>query len=137
MLFNQQERRISFGLLIMRLGLAAVLFVYSIPKLINGASSWATVGKNISFINTGLPLEALGLILLMLKLIGGICLISGYFFRSANILMTVIYTLYFISYFNAGYKTILLYTAGFVAVFFGLIYIGPGRYAVSVKIEKK
>ncbi|MBW1846266.1 MAG: DoxX family protein [Deltaproteobacteria bacterium] len=137
MLFNQQERRISFGLLIMRLGLAAVLFIHAVPKLINGAASWSIVGKNLSFMNTGLPLEVLGLILLILETLGGICLISGYFFRSANIIMTVIYILYSLNYFNAGYKTLLLYAVGFIAVFFGLIYIGPGRYAVSVKIEKK
>jgi len=137
MLFNQQEKRISFGLLIMRLGLAAVLLIYAFPKLINGAASWLIVGKNLSFLNTGLPLEALGLILLVLQTLSGICLITGYFFRSANIVMTVIYVLYFLNYFNTGYKTLLLYALGFIAVFFGLTYIGPGRYAVFVKIEKK
>ena len=137
MLFNQQERRISFGLLIMRLGLAAVLLIHAVPKLINGAAFWSIAGKNLSFMNTGLPLEVLGLILLILETLGGICLISGYFFRSTNIIMTVIYILYSLNYFNAGYKTLLLYAVGFIAVFFGLIYIGPGRYAVSVKIEKK
>ena len=137
MLFNQQERRISFGLLIMRLGLAATLLIHAVPKLLNGSASWAIAGENLSFMNTGLPLEVLGLILLILETLGGICLISGYFFRSANIVMTIIYVFYFINYFNAGYKTLLLYSMGLVAVFFGLIYIGHGRYAVSVKIEKK
>ena len=137
MLFNQHEKRISFGLLIMRLGLAAVIFIHAVPKLINGASAWAMVGKNMSMLNTGLPLDAVGLILLILEILSGLCLISGYFFRSANIVMTIIYILYFLNYFNAGHKTLLLYALGFVAVFFGLIYIGPGKYAVSVKIEKK
>ena len=137
MLFNQQEKRTSFGLLIMRLGLSAVLFIHAIPRLIAGAATWALVGKNISFINSGLPPEALGLILLILEALSGICLISGYFFRSANIIMAVVYVLYFLNYFNAGYKTLLLYAIGFIAVFLGLVYIGPGRYAVSVKIEKK
>ena len=137
MLFNQQERRISFGLLIIRLGLAAVLLMHALPKLIDGAAAWAIVGKNVSFITSGLPLEALGLILLILETLSGICLISGYFFRSANIVMTMIYILFSLNYFNADYKTLLLYAIGFVAVFFGLVYIGPGRYAVSVKIEKK
>ena len=137
MLFNQQEKRTSFGLLIMRLGLAAVLFIHAVPKLIGGTSSWAIVGKHFTFVDTGLPLEALGLILLVLEILSGLCLISGYFFRSANIVMTVIYIIYFLNYFNAGYKTLLLFSIGFIAVFFGLIYIGPGRYAVSVKIEKK
>jgi putative oxidoreductase len=137
MLFNQQEKRISFGLLFMRVGLSAVLLIHALPKLIEGAASWAIVGKNLSFLNSGLPLEALGLILLVLETVCGFCLLSGYFFRSANIVMTIIYILYFLNYFNAGYKTLLLYALGFIAVFFGLIYIGPGRYAVFVKIEKK
>lgn len=137
MLFNQQERRISFGLLTIRLGLAAVLLIHSLPKLIDGAATWSIVGKNISFINSGLPLEVLGLILLILEILSGMCLISGYFFRSANTIMMIVYILFSVNYFNAGYKSLLLYAVGFVAVFLGLIFIGPGRYAVSVKIEKK
>jgi hypothetical protein len=33
--------------------------------------------------------------------------------------------------------TLTLWSLGLTAVFFGLIYVGPGRYAVSVKLEKK
>jgi len=137
MLFNQQERRISFGLLVIRLGLAAFLLIHSVPKLMDGATAWVMVGKNVNFISTGLPLEVLGLILIILETICGICIISGYFFRSANMGMTIVHILYLLNYFNAGYKTLMLYALGFVCIFFGLIYIGPGRYAVSVKIEKK
>lgn len=137
MLFNQGEKKLSFGLLIIRLGLAAVLFIHAVPKLLGGAILWSNVGKNLSFLNTGLPLEALGLIILIPEILSGFCLIFGYFYRSANAVMAVLYALYVIHYFNVGYKTLMLYAIGFVAVFLGLIYIGPGRYAVSVKIEKK
>lgn len=139
MLFNQHEKRISFGLLIIRLGLAAVLLIYAVPKLIDGASSWAAVGNIFGFIQSGFPLEAWGLTVLILQVACGISIISGYFFRSANIVMTLLHILYFLNYFKHVYKneTLQLYILGFVTVFLGLIYIGPGRYAVSVKIEKK
>jgi hypothetical protein len=31
----------------------------------------------------------------------------------------------------------MLWSAGLAAVFFGLIYVGPGRYTIAVKLEKK
>jgi len=36
-----------------------------------------------------------------------------------------------------GYNTLMLWSLGLAAVFLGLIYVGPGRYAIAVKLEKK
>ena len=41
MFFNSNERKMSFGLLIMRVGLAAALFIHAVPKLVGGAHSVA------------------------------------------------------------------------------------------------
>jgi len=132
-----QDRQTNYGLLVMRLGLSAVLLVHCLPKLFAGSHSWQKVGTTLGFINADLPVGLLGLILLLLEALGAVSLLFGYLFRIACIILFIIFGLYFFNYFSIGYQTLMLWSAGLAAVFFGLIYIGPGRYAIAVKLEKK
>ena len=136
-MFTSQDRQTNSGLLIMRLGLAAVLLIHSLPKLFGGGSSWESVGTTLGFINVGVPPAVLGFAMLLLETLGAVSLLFGYLFRIACILLFVIYGLYFFNYFRIGYQTLMLWSAGLAAVFFGLIYVGPGRYSIAVKLEKK
>ena len=136
-MFNAQDRQSNFGLLIMRLGLAAVLLIHSLPKLFAGSHSWQSVGTTLGFINVGLPAAILGLGMLLLEALGAVSLMFGYFFRITCIVLFIIFGLYFFNYLSIGYQTLMLWSAGLAAVFLGLIYAGPGRYAIAVKLEKK
>ena len=136
-MFGSQDRKNSFGLLIMRLGLAAVLLVHSVPKLIAGASAWRSVGTMMSFIDIGLPSSLAGCVMLILETLGAVSLLFGYFFRVACTILFLLFGLYFFYHLSTGVNSLMLWTAGLAAVFLGLIYIGPGRYAISVKLEKK
>ena len=109
----------------MRLGLAAILLVHSLPKLFAGTPSWQSVGTTLGFV------------MLLLEALGAVSLMFGYFFRIACIILFIIFGLYFFNYFRIGYQTLMLWSAGLAAVFFGLIYVGPGRYSIAVKLEKK
>lgn len=136
-LFGSQERKTNFGLLFIRLGLAAMLLLYSLPKLFAGAGAWKDIGTTLGFINIGVGPTILGLIVLLLEGAGSISLIFGYFFRIACTVLFVLFGLYFFNYFSIGYKTLMLWSFGIATVFLGLIYIGPGRFAIAVKLEKK
>ena len=136
-MFGSQERKINAGLLIMRLGLAAALLVHSLPKLIGGGSAWKGMGTMLSFINVGLPPTLLGLTILLVEASGAVSLIFGYFFRIACVVLFILFGLYFFNYFSINYKTLMLWSIGIASVFLGLIFIGPGRYALAVRLEKK
>jgi putative oxidoreductase len=137
-MFDSQNRKIHFGLLIMRLGLTAVLFLHALPKLFDGTYSWKSVGTNLDFINIGLPPMIFGFAILLLETLGAVSFVFGYFFRAACTLLFILFGLYFLIYFQKpGYDTLMLWSLGLAAVFFGLIYIGPGRYSIAVKLEKK
>ena len=136
-MFSSQERQSNFGLLIMRLGLAAALLFYSLPKLFAGSHNWQSVGTTLAFINLGVPETILGFSMLLLEALGAVSLMFGYFFRIACIVLLIIFGLYFFNYFRIGYQTLMLWSAGLAAVFLGLIYVGPGRYSIAVKLEKK
>lgn|GEM_PF-411039 len=136
-MFGSQERKNNFGLLVMRLGLAAALLIHSLPKLIGGDAAWQSVGTTLNFINIGIPQTLLGLIFLLLAALGAVSLLFGYFFRIACTVLFILFSLYFINYFSIGYKTLMLWSAGLATVFLGFIFVGPGRYAIAVKLEKK
>jgi putative oxidoreductase len=135
--FNSQDRQSNFGLLIMRLGLAAALLFHSLPILFAGSPKWQSVGTTLAFINLGVPDAILGFSILLLEALGAVSLMFGYFFRIACIILFLIFGLYFFNYFSIGYQTLMLWSAGLAAVFLGLIYVGPGRYSIAVKLEKK
>ena len=136
-MFGSQERKNNSGLLIMRLGLSATLLIHAVPTLIAGDSAWQSIGRTLNFINIGLPQTLLGFIFLILAALGAVSLLFGYFFRIACIVLFVLFGLYFFNYFSIGYKSLMLWSAGLASVFLGLVFVGPGRYAIAVKLEKK
>ena len=137
-MFDSQDRRIHFGLLLMRLGLTAVLFLHALPKLFGGLPHWKNVGMGLSAINIGLPPEVIGFAVLLLEALGAVSFVFGYFFRAACIILFIIFGLYFFIYLQKpGYDTLMLWSLGLGAVFLCLVYVGPGRYSIAVKLEKK
>ena len=137
MFFNAQDRKKDIGLLIMRLGLAAVLLWHSVPKLIGGTPAWKSVGTTLAFINLGLPASFLGLLSLALETLCSISLIFGYLFRPFSSILFVLMLLYSINYFNVAYKTLMMWSLALTSVFLGFVFTGPGRYALAVKLEKR
>ena len=137
MLFNSQERTISFGLLVIRVGLAAMLLLHSAPKLLDGMPQWKAVGATLNYLQFGIPLHVLGISVLIVETLGALSLLSGFLFRAACILLTVLFAFYCFNYFRIGYQTLTLFSLGLAAVFLGLSNVGPGRYAVSVRLERK
>jgi len=121
----------------MRLGLAAVLLIHSLPVLMGGAAYWKNVGTSLNFINIGISPQVLGFVIMLFESLCGVSLLSGFLFRTSCVILTVLYGLYFFNYLNIGYKTLTLYSLGLALVFIGLMNTGPGRYAVAVKLERK
>ena len=135
---NTLERKTSFGLLVMRVGLATVLLLHTVPKLFGGTAAWKGVGTSLSYISFGLPVEIFGFCVLLVEALAGLSLLCGYLFRTFCILLTVLYGLFCFNYFNMkGYITLTLFSLALAFVFLGLLNTGPGRYAVAVKLEKK
>ncbi len=137
MIFKTQPQKINLGLLFMRIGLAAGLLFYAVPKLFGRASLWAGVGKSFAVINPGIPVKTLGMIILILECCNAIFLISGYFFRTACMLQMVLYSFFFWGFMNSGFQVLPIYAFGLISVFLGLLFIGPGGYVISVKLKEK
>jgi len=131
------ERQMNSGLLVVRLGLAASLLAYAIPRLIDGAVAWRVVGREMPFSLANISTQVVGLIILAIEVLSALGMLTGYLFRISATLLTVVYGLYFFNFVNVGYKTLPLYAGALACVCIGLILSGPGRFAVAVKIETK
>lgn len=134
---TSSEKQINLGLLLVRLGIAASLLIFSIPKLMGGDSSWTQTVSKIKFLPDGTPLKWVGLTLLLFQVLGSLGMITGGFFRLSAVLLTTAYTFYFINYLTIGYKILPPYAAALAFTCIGLMFIGPGRFSVALKIEKK
>ena len=131
------ERRMNIGLLIMRLGMAASLLIYALPKLFDGAQAWIHVGKGLRFLQADLSAQVVGCTLLIIEVLAGAGLITGGLFRISAVILAGVYGLYFMNFINQGYQTLPLYAAALVCVCLGFLFTGPSRFAVAVKIEHK
>lgn len=137
-MFDSQVRKLHFGILIMRLGVSAVLLLHALPKLFDGAYKWKSVGLDLNSIYVGLPPVVFGFGILLLEALGAVSFVFGYFFRTACTILFILFALYSFIYFQKpGYDTLMLWSLGQAAVLFGLIYAGPGHYAIAVKLRKK
>ena len=105
-MFGSQDRKNSFGLLIMRLGLSAVLLVHSAPKLIGGINAWQSLGTMTSFVDLGVPAMVSGVIILLVETLGAVSLLFGYFFRIACTVLFLLFGLYFFNYLNLTLKAL-------------------------------
>ena len=131
------ERRINTGLLIIRCGLAATLLFYALPRLLDGSATWSAVGRDMRFLHADVSFAIVGVIVLLIKVLASAGLVTGFLFRLSCIGLAGVYGLDFFNFINVGYKTLPLYAAGLACVCLGLFMIGPGRFAVALKIEKK
>ena len=130
-------RKLNTGLLIMRLGIAATLMIYAIPRLMGGAGAWIAVGKDMRFLHADFSTQVVGFIILLIDVLAGLGLVTGYLFRLSCGLLAAVYSLYFFNYINVGYKTLPLYAGALACICLGLLCTGAGQFAVSLKIEKK
>jgi uncharacterized membrane protein YphA (DoxX/SURF4 family) len=131
------EHQINTGLLLIRCGLAATLLFYALPRLLDGSAAWSAVGRDMRFLPADVSYAIVGGIVLLIDVLASVGLVTGFMFRLSSIGLACVYGLYFFNFINVGYKTLPLYAAALACVCLGLVLIGPGRFAVAVKIEKK
>lgn len=137
MAFTFSGNKTGVGLLLMRTGMVVFLIYHSVTRLAGSESMWKGVGKTMSDIDTGLEASTIGLIILILELIGGIGVASGYFFRIASLMAAAVFGLYTYYYFIAGHSMLPLYAFGFFMLSLGLAFTGPGDYVISLKSTGK
>lgn len=122
------------GLLILRVGVGAIFLKTGWP-LISNPEKWQDLGKALSAVGfTPSPnvAKVFGFLAALSQFGGGICLILGFFFRPACILMAGTMAVALAMHLNAGdpfggY----LPSLESLIVFVGLMFIGPGKISIE------
>lgn len=124
----------DFGLLILRVGMGGMFIWHGAPKLLGGPDKWEKIGTAMSYVGITTTPVLWGLMASVSEFVGGICLILGFLFRPACILMTI--TMAVAASMHLGKGEGLQAASHAIEdgiVFMSLIIIGPGKYSLDKK----
>jgi len=122
------------GLLLLRIGLGVMFIIHGFPKLAGGPNGWTGLGGSMKVIGINFLPIFWGFMAAATETFGGFLLIVGLFFRPALILL--IFTMVIAALVHFGKGDGLggaSHAIELGIVFFGLIFIGPGKYSVDKK----
>jgi putative oxidoreductase len=131
-IFSRLGRYTNFGLLVMRLGVGAMMIVHGYPKLIGGPEKWTKLGASMGNLGVHAYPEFWGFMAAVAEGLGGLLLILGLAFRPACLLLMFTMIVASVTHFSKG-DTVgdASHAIELAFVFFGLFFIGPGRYSVD------
>ncbi len=134
MILTGLTRYRDFGLLILRLGIGTMFLTHGVPKLMGGPEMWKGVGAAMGNLGVGAFPAVWGFLAAVSEAGGGACLILGWAFRPACILMAFTMAVAVTHHFKAGEGLAgASHAMEMGIVFVSLILIGPGKYSVDKK----
>lgn len=128
------DRCQDFGLLVLRAGVGlSFLLLHGLPRLTD-PESWTGVGRAVSYLGVGFGYQAWGLLAILSMTLGSVCLILGFAHRPAALALTITMAVATIwKYYPFGGWGAAGYPATMMVVCLGLLFTGPGKYALQGK----
>ena len=132
--FLNKHRHI--GLLVLRIGIGLMFIVHGAPKLFDGPEKWEKLGMAMATLGIGFLPAFWGFMAAVSEFFGGICLILGFVFRPACILLTITMLVAAISHLSRGDGLGgASHAIELGVVFLSLILIGAGKYSLDEKLR--
>jgi len=126
----------DIGLLILRVGIGSMFLFHGAPKMFGGPEKWEMLGKAMSSVGIQFVPVFWGFMASVSEFFGGICIILGFFFRPACILLTITMAVAASMHLNRGNG---LGGASHAIesgiVFLSLVFVGPGKYSLDEKFR--
>jgi putative oxidoreductase len=120
------------GLLLLRVGIGVMFLFHGWPKLLGGPAKWESIGHAVSYLGITAWPTLWGLLAGLSEFGGGICLILGFLFRPACLLLMVTMGVAANSHLARGEGLMgASHAIELGIVFFGLALIGSGRYSLD------
>lgn len=122
----------DFGLLVMRLVLGATYTALGLMKFMGGTPVLEKLGSALQVFGISAFPVFFGGLAALCEMLGGCLVFLGYKFRFAAFAILVVMVVAFYSQI-AGSATFFQYAWALemAAVFFGLLFIGPGKYSID------
>jgi putative oxidoreductase len=119
------------GLLVMRLGLGIAFLIHGLPKLTGGPAVWKSIGAAMGNIGIHHWPVVWGFLAAVTEGIGGLLLILGAFYRPTCLLLTFVMIIATLQVYGTHDFKIYSHPLKMAVVFFGLAFIGPGRFSID------
>ncbi len=125
------------GLLVLRIGLGAMFLFHGGPKIFGGPEKWGKLGTTMENLGIHFLPVFWGFMASVAEFFGGICIITGLFFRPACILLVITMMVAALRHLSRGDG---LSGASHAIengiVFLSLILIGPGKYSLDEFLKR-
>jgi putative oxidoreductase len=122
------------GLFIIRLGLGIMIMLHGYPKLLGGPEKWEVIGGSMKHLGITFYPIIWGLMAALTETFGGFLILLGLAFRPVCLLllfMMIVAASMKLQTSNNYMDASQAIEVGFV--FFGLAFIGPGKYSIDKK----
>ena len=122
------------GLFIIRLGLGIMFMLHGYPKLLGGPEKWDAIGGSMKHLGITFYPAVWGLLAAATETFGGFLILLGLAFRPVCLLLLFTMIVAAATHLKTSDNYMDASQAiemGFV--FFGLAFIGPGRYSIDKK----
>lgn len=128
----------NIGLLILRIGLGIMFIIHGYPKMFGGPEMWTEVGKAARYVGLDFAPMFFGFMAGVTEFFGGIFLVLGLFFSPAVIFLMIVMVVATFQHLGTGddFATY-SHSIEMGIVFLSLLFIGPGRYSLDKKLEKR
>ena len=133
MILSALGRFKDLGLLVLRLGMGAMFIVHGWPKLQGGVERWTQVGGAMGNLGITWQPALWGFMAALSEFGGGICLILGFAFRPACILMAFTMLVATLMHLKTQGVAEASHAIESLSVFLGLLFVGPGKFSVDKK----
>ena len=134
MIFSSLGKYKDAGLLLLRVGLGAMFIMHGWPKIIGGPEMWQGLGGAMANLGVTAVPVVWGFLAALSEFGGGICLVLGFVFRPACLLMLFTMIVATIHHLKAGDGVA---TASHAiedgVAFLAMFLLGPGKYSVDGK----
>ena len=118
----------------MRVGLGIMFMFNGYPKLLGGPDNWAAVGNAMKHTGVTFFPVGWGFLAAVTETFGGFLIVLGLAFRPASLLLCITMIVASTMHLKSGDGLNgASHAIEAAVVFFGLLFVGPGRYSVDKK----
>lgn len=122
----------DFGLLVIRLVVGSLFIAHGVPKFLKGKDTLIYVGKAMSLFGISAYPVLWGFLAALTEVLGGALLVIGFKTRPAAFFLTILMVVAALfNYENGGGFLKVAWPAELAGVFFGLLFLGAGKYSVD------
>ena len=130
-IFSRLGKYQQTALLILRVGIGIMMIYHGYPKLLGGPGKWASLGKAMHSLGLHDFPAFWGFMAAVAEAIGGLCLIVGFCFRPACLLLLITMIVAAMKHLGSGPFGEATHAIELGVVFLAMTLLGPGKYSVD------